>query len=79
MKEIRERVYSGDRKGGRVGDRERMQLEMGEELVKRQFDVNLEDGYRKSDGRRNCERRGKMAIGKEGVVSLFDASTEKIK
>ena len=56
-----------------------MQLEMGEELVQRLFDVNLEDKYRKSDSRPNCEWRGKMAIGKEGVVSLFDASTEKIK
>ena len=74
VKEIRGRVCSGDRKRRCVGDKETMQLEMGEELMKRLFDVNLEDKYRKTDGRRNRERRGKMTVGKEGVVSLFDSS-----
>ena len=51
VKEIRGRVCSGDRKRRRVRDREKMQLEIGEELMKRLFDVNLEDKYRKLDGR----------------------------
>ena len=51
LKEIRGRVCSGDPKRRRGRDREKMQLEMGEELMKRLFDVNLEAKYRKLDGR----------------------------